>query len=174
MATLDGKVALVTGAGRGQGRCHAVRLAEEGASVIAIDVAGPVAEHNGYPATTPEDLEQTRTMLAATAGRHHVATADVRDSAALDAVLAEAIPKLGARLDIVVAWGVNTAMLDDPTTAAMFESHPHYLASFAGALPSVPAAEPNDIADAVIWLASDRSRAVTGTQLTVDMGATKI
>ena len=50
---LAGKVAYVTGAARGQGRSHCVRLARAGADIVAIDACGPVAEHNGYPPASP-------------------------------------------------------------------------------------------------------------------------
>ncbi len=56
----------------------------------------------------------------------------------------------------------------------LFAEHPHYGMSFASALPGLPLAESDDISDGVIYLASDLSRAVTGTQLTIDMGATKV
>jgi NAD(P)-dependent dehydrogenase (short-subunit alcohol dehydrogenase family) len=57
---------------------------------------------------------------------------------------------------------------------AILEKHPSYAAAFASLLPALPIAEPGDISEGVIWLASDLSRSVTGTQLTMDMGATKI
>ena len=56
---LAGKVAFVTGAARGQGRQHAVRLAQAGADIVAIDVCAPVSEYAGYEAATPEDLKET-------------------------------------------------------------------------------------------------------------------
>jgi SDR family mycofactocin-dependent oxidoreductase len=271
MGLLDAKVAFVTGAARGQGRCHAVRLAREGAAVIAVDVAAPVANFLGYAPATASDLDETRDMLAEVGRPHHVARADVRDSAAMERILAEAIPKLGQRLDIVVAnagiaawgrlweisdeawgtvidvnltgvwrtlraavphmlaagnggsiitissvagikslpgqshyaaskhgvtgltksaalelgeygirvnsihpWGVGTAMVADANLSAVLEAHPNYQPSFSAALPDLPVADCNDIADAVVWLASDMSRAVTASQITVDMGATKI
>ena len=54
--TLEGRVAFVTGAARGQGRAHAIRLAQEGAAVIAIDICGPVSDTITYPSATPEEL----------------------------------------------------------------------------------------------------------------------
>jgi hypothetical protein len=56
----------------------------------------------------------------------------------------------------------------------MLTAHPNYLASFGSALPNIPLADPEDVSDGVVWLASDSSRTVTGTQLTLDMGATKV
>lgn len=271
MRLLDGRVAFVTGAARGQGRSHAVRLAREGASVIAIDAAAAVSPYNGYAAASEDDMRETERLLKAEGPPCVVATADVRDAAALDSVLAKGVEELGGRLDVVVAnaginnwgrfwempddqwltlidinltgvwrtlkaavphmlsagkggsiitvssvagikalpgqahysaakhgivgltksaaielgeygirvnsihpWGVATPMGEDPGTATMLGDHPNYLMSFGSALPSIVLADPNDISDAIIWLASDLSRTVTGTQLTLDMGATKV
>ncbi|MEU6745919.1 mycofactocin-coupled SDR family oxidoreductase [Spirillospora sp. NPDC046719] len=268
---LEGRVAFVTGAARGQGRSHAVRLAREGAAVIAVDVCAPTSEDNGYPASAPADLEETARLVKAEGRPVLVREADVRDSAALEAVLREGVEQLGGRLDVVVAnagicnwgrfwemreeqwqtlidinltgvwrtlkaavpfmieagnggsiitvssvagikslpgqghysaakhgvvgltkaaaielgeygirvnsvhpWGVRTPMGEDANVAKVLGEHPSYAASFAAALPELPLAEPGDISDGVLWLASDLSRTVTGTQLTLDMGATKI
>jgi SDR family mycofactocin-dependent oxidoreductase len=271
MGLLDGKVAFVTGAARGQGRSHAVRLAREGASVIAVDIADAVSAHNGYPPATEADLKETAGLLEREGRPFVVETADVRDLEALDDVLSRGVIRLGGRLDVVVAnagicnwarfwempeeqwltmidvnlsgvwrtmkaavphmlsadnggsiitvssvaglkslpceahysaakhgvtgltksaaielgeygirvnsihpWGVATPMGEDPTTAKVLGEHPNYTVSFGSVLPSIVMADPNDISDAVVWLASDLSRTVTGTQLTLDMGATKV
>ena len=107
---LAGKVAYVTGAARGQGRSHCVRLARAGADVIAIDACGPVAESNGYEPSTPTDLADT-TSLVEGEGRKILATeVDVRDLEGQQRVIAEGIGRFG-RLDVVVAnagvlnWG---------------------------------------------------------------------
>lgn len=271
MGLLDGKVAFVTGAARGQGRSHSVRLAREGASVIATDIADAVSAHNTYPPATAADLKETAHLLEQV-GRPFVAeTADVRDLATLDQILRDAVGQLGGCLDVVVAnagicnwgrfwemseeqwltmvdvnlsgvwrtmkvavphmisaenggsiiavssvaglkslpgqahysaakhgvvgltksaaielgeygirvnsihpWGVATPMGEDPYTATMLTEHPNYIVSFGSALPSIVLAEPDDMSDAIVWLASDLSRTVTGTQLTLDMGATKV
>jgi SDR family mycofactocin-dependent oxidoreductase len=268
---LAGRVAFVTGAARGQGRSHAVRLAREGADVIAVDVAAPVSADNAYPPATPDDLAETVELVEAQDRRIVARAVDVRDSAALDAVLAEGVAELGGRLDVVVAnagisnwnrfwempdeqwqtmidinltgvwrtlkaavphmiaagnggsiitvssvagikslpaqahysaakhgvvgltktaaaelgeygirvnsihpWGVATPMGQDTAIGPILAEHPSYAAFFAALLPGLPIAESSDISDGVIWLASDLSRAVTGTQLTLDMGATKV
>jgi NAD(P)-dependent dehydrogenase (short-subunit alcohol dehydrogenase family) len=80
----------------------------------------------------------------------------------------------GIRVNSIHPWGVATPMGEDPYTVTMLTEHPNYAVSFGSALPSIVLAEPGDISDAVIWLASDLSRSVTGTQLTLDMGATKV
>lgn len=271
MGMLEGKVAFVTGAARGQGRSHAVRLAREGASVIAVDIADEVSPHNTYAPATKMDLEETIRLLKKVGPPSVVQSADVRDLTALDGLVAEGVKQLGGRLDIVVAnagisnwgrvwemseeqwltmvdvnlsgvwrtmratvphmiyagnggsiilissvagikslpgqahysaakhgvvgltksaaielgeyairvnsvhpWGVATPMGEDPYTATMLSEHPNYAVSFGSVLPPYAFADPNDISDAVVWLASDLARTVTGTQLTVDMGATKV
>ncbi|WP_322753248.1 mycofactocin-coupled SDR family oxidoreductase [Frankia sp. Cas3] len=271
MGLLDGKVAFVTGAARGQGRSHAVRLAREGARIIAVDIAGPVSPANVYPAATSKDLDETVRLVEAEDQPIHARQADVRDSAALVAVLADGVAEFGGRLDVVVAnagisnwsrfwempdeqwqtvidvnltgvwrtlkaavpymieagnggsiitvssvagikslpaqahysaakhgvvgltkaaaielgefrirvnsvhpWGVATPMSEDPTIHKVLADHPSYAASFASLLPDLPIADSDDISDAVVWLASDLSRSVTATQLTLDMGATKV
>lgn len=101
MGRVEGKVALVTGAGRGQGRSHAVRLAEEGASVIAFDICAPVASVS-YPMSTRADLDETCELVRAAGGRAYAAEVDVRDFDLLERELAAGIEALGG-LDIVVA-----------------------------------------------------------------------
>ncbi|WP_375487977.1 mycofactocin-coupled SDR family oxidoreductase [uncultured Mycobacterium sp.] len=271
MGLLDGRVAFVTGAARGQGRSHAVRLAREGASVIAIDIADAVSSHNTYAPATEADLKETAGLLEQEGRPFVVEIADVRNLTTLEQLLGAAVDRLGGRLDVVVAnagicnwgrfwemreeqwltlvdvnlsgvwrtmkasvphmisagnggsiitvssvagikslpgqahysaakhgvvgltnsaaielgeygirvnsihpWGVGTPMGEDPYTATMLTEHPNYVMSFGNVLPSLAMADPNDISDAVVWLASDLSRTVTGTQLTLDTGATKV
>jgi SDR family mycofactocin-dependent oxidoreductase len=269
---LNGRVAFVTGAARGQGRSHSIRLAREGASIIAIDVAAAVSPDNGYPPATRADLEETAAMVKAEGQQVLARAIDVRDSEGMNDVLAEGVAMFGGRLDVVVAnagivswgrfwemsddqwqtlidvnltgvwrtmkaaaphmitagnggsiiaissvagikslpgqahysaakhgvvgltksaaielgeygirvnsihpWGVATPMAtSDEKMAVILTEHPHFGMSFGSALTGIPLAEPDDISDGVIYLASDLSRAVTGTQLTIDMGATKI
>ena len=101
MGRVEGKVAFVTGAARGQGRSHALRLAEEGADIIAVDVCRQLASVP-YPMATPEDLAETAKLVEDLDRRIVVREADVRDSAQLADVVAEGIGELG-RLDIIVA-----------------------------------------------------------------------
>jgi SDR family mycofactocin-dependent oxidoreductase len=270
MGLLDDRVAFVTGVARGMGRNHALRLAREGASIIGVDVAADVSPHNGYPAASEADLKETARLVEAEGRPCLMEIADVRNSDALEAVLADGVERFGGRLDAVVAnagisnwarfwemsddqwqtmidinltgvwrtmkaavphmlsaenggsiitissvagikalpsqghytaakhgvvgltktaaielgeynirvnsihpWGVATAMADDPYVEKTLTAHPNYLMSFGCALPTA-FAHVDDISDAVIYLASDLSRAVTATQLTVDMGATKV
>ncbi len=101
MGRLDGKVAFITGAARGQGRSHALRLAQEGADIIAVDICAQV-DSVGYPLATPEDLAETVRQVEALDRRIVASPADVRDSAALKRAVDEGVAELG-RLDIVLA-----------------------------------------------------------------------
>jgi SDR family mycofactocin-dependent oxidoreductase len=98
---VEGKVALITGAARGQGRAHAVRLAEEGADVILADICAPVPGV-GYPPATPEDLAETVGLVDKTGRRAIAFQLDVRDFEAMTDAVAQGVAQLG-RLDIVVA-----------------------------------------------------------------------
>ncbi|MEE6179837.1 mycofactocin-coupled SDR family oxidoreductase [Mycobacterium sp. 050134] len=266
--SIPGRVALITGAARGQGRAHAVRLSAEGADIIALDIAGPLPATVPYESATPADLAETARLVGCNGGRIVTAAVDIRDLDALRTVVDDAVAELG-RLDVVVAnagicspaaWDAispeafrdtidtnvtgtwNTVMACAPHvieggrggsiiltgSAAGVRMEPfmvHYTASkhavtgmaraFAAELgrhnirvnslhpgavatpmgggrmreairsagdtypdlrgrnkPLLPEgiAQPEDVADAVAWLASDQSRFVTGTQVTVDMG----
>ena len=101
MARVQGKVAFITGVARGQGRLHAVRLAEEGADIIGVDLC---AQLDTVPYEMPdrEDLDETVRQVEATGRRIFVRQADVRDLGALRTALDEGVAELG-RLDIVIA-----------------------------------------------------------------------
>jgi len=266
---LRGKVAVVTGAARGQGRSHAVRLAREGADIIALDACAPVGPTSYAPATSA-DLAETVAAVEALDRRVVAAEVDVRGLEPMVAAVAAGIDELGAP-DVVVAnagicgwgrvweltaeqwssvvdtnltgvwhtlkatvpamieaerggsivvissvaglkplpaqahysaskhalvglvgsaaielaphsirvnavhpWAVRTPMGADAGFRPYVEENPEYGDLFKQLLPTPRAADPEDISDAVAWLASDASRTVTGISLPVDLGATRV
>ncbi|KIF70598.1 3-ketoacyl-ACP reductase [Streptomyces sp. AcH 505] len=117
---LTGKVAFITGAARGQGRAHAVRLASEGADIVAVDLAGPLP-HVPYDSPTPADLEETVRLVEAQDRRIVAERCDVRDLEAMRAAVDRAVAELG-RLDVVVAnAGICIPAAWDRTTPAVFQ-----------------------------------------------------
>lgn len=275
MGRLDGKVAFITGAARGQGRAHARKLAGEGADIIANDIAGPI-DTVSYPPATEAELEETADEVRALGRRALTFAADTRDFEALKGGLDKAVAELG-RLDVLVAnagilnavamsweldehswrtmidvnltgtWhatkaavphlidqgpggsvilisstaglrgipgiahydaakhgvlglsralanelaphrirvnsvhptNVHTPMIDNPSSARIyrpdldnptFEDAQQMLAHIN--MWDVPYIEVDDVAEAVLWLASDASRYVTGIALPVDLGMT--
>jgi SDR family mycofactocin-dependent oxidoreductase len=265
---LSGRVALVTGAARGQGRAHAVRLSAEGADVIALDIAGPLPACVPYDSPTPADLAETAGLVAGNGRRVVSAAVDIRDFDALRSAVDEGVAELG-RLDIIVAnagicspspwdqitpesfrdtietnvngtWNtvmagahhiissgrggsiiligsaagvkmqafmvhytaskhaitglarafaaelgrhdirvnslhpgavatpMGTGRMGEALQAAA-ESYPHLVGMQKPLLPQ-GIAQPEDIADAVVWLASDQSKFVTASQISVDLG----
>ena len=268
---LDGRVAFITGAARGQGRAHAVRMAREGAHIIAVDIAGKLPPSVPYDSATPDDLEETVRLVESDGGKIRATVADTRDLGGLREAVDGGVADFG-RLDIIVAnAGISVPQAWDEITpeswrdvmdinvtgtwntvvagaqhiidggrggsiilissAAGVKMQPfmvHYTASkhavtgMARALaaelgkhsirvnsvhpgpvnsamgsgdmvsaitrvgetnpqlqhmvtPFLPSwiAEPEDIADAVCWLAGDESRLVTATAMSVDQGSTQ-
>lgn len=100
MGKLDGKVALITGAARGQGRSHAELLAREGADIVACDICAPLP--TAYPGATPEQLDETRALVEGQGRRCIAERADVRDLGQLEALVARAVAELG-KVDILLA-----------------------------------------------------------------------
>ncbi|MET9387569.1 mycofactocin-coupled SDR family oxidoreductase [Streptomyces sp. NPDC002928] len=267
MGRVGGKIALITGAARGQGRSHAVRLAEEGADVVVTDVCHDISDALPYPLATKEELEETAELVRATGRRCVAVEADVRFFAEIRSAVDAATSEFG-RLDVVVAnagvmssgrawelseeaWDVvvdvnlkgawNTVRAAAPgmidagdggsiiitSSAAGIRGHvpyAHYVASKHGVVglmkalsnelaphrirvntvhptgvsdtgitvgepveelaareplfalaamnPLAPYVEPRDVSNAVLFLASDEARYVTGLQFTVDAGST--
>jgi SDR family mycofactocin-dependent oxidoreductase len=116
--TLHGRVAFVTGAARGQGRSHAVRLAREGADIIALDICAPVSDTITYPAATAEDLAETVRAVEAEGRKVLAREIDIRDDTALRQLVADGIEQFG-RLDVLVAnagvlsWGRVWELTDE-------------------------------------------------------------
>jgi SDR family mycofactocin-dependent oxidoreductase len=101
MGKLEGKVAFITGAARGQGRSHAIRLAQEGADIIAVDICRQI-DSVSYPMSTPDDLAETAKEVEALDRRIFTAQADVRDEARLKQVFDQGVAEIGP-VDIVLA-----------------------------------------------------------------------
>jgi SDR family mycofactocin-dependent oxidoreductase len=117
---VEGKVAFVTGAARGQGRAHAVALAAEGADIIAVDLCAPVG-WTTYPGSSPADLDETVRLVEGVGRRILARQGDVRDLQGLKATLQEGTAELG-RLDIVVAnAGVGRINAWDDTSPQVWQ-----------------------------------------------------
>ena len=117
---LEGKVAFITGAARGQGRSHAIRLAQEGADIIAVDICRQI-DTVPYPLATPDDLAETVKAVEALDRRIVASVADVRDAAALKTAVDDGVAQLG-RLDIVSAnAGICTIQSWDEVTPQVWQ-----------------------------------------------------
>lgn len=101
MARFDAKVAFITGVARGQGRSHAVRLAEQGADIIGLDICGQI-DTVAYPLAALEDLDETKNLVEKRGRTAVLSVADVRDLNAVQAAFDAGIDQLG-RVDIVIA-----------------------------------------------------------------------
>ena len=125
MSKLEGKVAFITGAARGQGRSHAVRLAEEGADIVAVDICRPI-ETVPYDLGTEEELAETVALVEKTGRRAIAARADIRSSDELDQAVAEAKEAFG-KIDILVSnagiWSLSHESwnLDEGTWETMID-----------------------------------------------------
>ncbi|MGB6107385.1 MAG: mycofactocin-coupled SDR family oxidoreductase [Mycobacterium sp.] len=115
---LEGRVAFVTGAARGQGRAYAVRLAQEGADVIISDICAPVSQTIPYPGATPDDLAETVRLVEAEGRKVLARQVDIRDDAAVRTLVADGVEQFG-RLDVLVAnagvlsWGRLWELTDE-------------------------------------------------------------
>jgi SDR family mycofactocin-dependent oxidoreductase len=163
MGKLDGKVAFITGAARGQGRSHAVRLAEEGAAIIAIDICEPIATMK-YPLATSEDLAQTVKEVESVGGQIIARKADVRHREQLAAAVEEGLAMFGG-LHVVVANagicpGGETTMLSGFVDATDVD--------LIGAMNTVACALPHLSAGASIIVTGSTAGLMTGT--TENMG----
>ncbi|MFT4043293.1 MAG: mycofactocin-coupled SDR family oxidoreductase [Gordonia sp. (in: high G+C Gram-positive bacteria)] len=122
MGLVDGKVAFITGAARGQGRSHALRLAEEGADIIAIDVCEGLPDVP-YEKATEADLAETVALVEKTGRRIISAKVDTRDLEGLTRVVDEGVAEFG-RLDIIVAnAGICIPAMWDRVTPQVYDDH---------------------------------------------------
>ncbi|WP_066912169.1 mycofactocin-coupled SDR family oxidoreductase [Mycobacterium interjectum] len=146
---LQGKVALITGAARGIGRAQAVRFAQEGADIVALDVCGPV-ETVIIPPSSPADLDQTAALVTEAGTRAHIEIVDVRDLAGVQAATDRGVERFGG-LDVVCATAGITSRgaaleLDEDAWRTMLEVNltgvwhtcragaPHLIARGGGAM----------------------------------------
>jgi SDR family mycofactocin-dependent oxidoreductase len=139
MGLVEGKVAFISGVARGQGRSHAVKLAEEGADIIGFDLCSDLPQVE-YPLATPEDLEETVRLVEKTGRRMLATVADVRDFDAVKKAVDDGVAEFG-RLDIVLA---NAGIM--PITGEQRFGNDAYLAAidimlngvFNTVVPSIP------------------------------------
>jgi SDR family mycofactocin-dependent oxidoreductase len=110
---LEGKVAFITGAARGQGRAHAIRMAEEGADIVAVDICRQFG-NNPYPLSTPEDLEETERAVKQLGRRIVARQADVRERHELRAALKDGLQELGSLHIVVAQAGILPMTMSDP------------------------------------------------------------
>ncbi len=157
----EGKVAFITGAARGQGRSHAVRFAEEGADIIAVDLCDQIASV-GYPMSTREDLDETINLVEKTGRRIVAEEGDVRDFDRLKAIVAEGVAELG-RLDFVLAnAGILPAFGEQRYEMAAFDDSVAVLLN--GVYYSIEAALPT-------MLAQDEGGAIVITSSTAGLNS---
>jgi len=153
---LAGKVALVTGAGRGQGRSHAVHLAREGADVVLVDLCADIPT-NRYPLATVEDLDQTARQVEKLERRAVVVRGDVRDRQAMERAATLAVSELGG-LHVVVANAGIAPLGADGTAQTFVDS---FDVDFAGVVNTFSAALPH-LPDGASMIATGSVAAIRG------------
>lgn len=138
MGRVQDKVILVTGGARGQGRSHAVKLAEEGADIILFDICHGI-DTNRYPLATLHDLSEAKLEVEKTGRQAYTAEIDVRDRAAVSRELATAVAEFGGKLDVVVANAGICPLGADLPIAAFVDA---FDVDFIGVVNTVHAALP--------------------------------
>ena len=196
---LEGKVAFITGAARGQGRSHAIRLAQEGADIIAVDLCRQIGSveawqdvidvnltgvFNTVETAIPSMIERGQggaiVLTSSTAGINGIGgasrgglgyTASKHGVVGLMRSYANTLAPHSIRVNSVHPTGVRTPMVVNEVMQQFLESDPAMGQAMANALP-VDMVEPVDISNAILWLVSDDGRYVTGITVPVDAGFT--
>jgi SDR family mycofactocin-dependent oxidoreductase len=163
---LEGKVAFITGAARGQGRSHAVRLAQEGADIIAIDILEQI-ESNPYPLSTPEDLAETVALVEKLDRRIIATKADVRERDQLRAAVDAGVAELG-HLDVVVAnAGILPMAMGDPHPSDFVDAVD---VDLIGVMNAVAVSLPHLPDHSSVIVTGSTAAMMSGTTGTADMG----
>lgn len=115
MGRVQDKVVFITGVARGQGRAHAVRLAEEGANIIGIDIAENIATVP-YPMASEAELDETRDLISDAGGKHHLVKGDVRDKQAIADALRDGVELFGGLDGVVAQAGIMAVGNTDPAS----------------------------------------------------------
>jgi NAD(P)-dependent dehydrogenase (short-subunit alcohol dehydrogenase family) len=181
MGKLDGKVALITGGARGQGRSHAITFAREGADIVVCDLASQI-ETVPYAMSNPDDLSETVKLVEEQDRRCVAMQADVRDTAQVKSVVDRASAALefgqyGITVNAVCPTNVDTAMIQNQAMYSLFAPDIHnptrddVIPGFTSlnALP-VPWVQVEDISEGMLYLAAESGRYVTGETLTIAAG----
>jgi SDR family mycofactocin-dependent oxidoreductase len=159
MGKLDGKVAFITGIARGQGRAHAVRLAQEGADIIGVDACVNVGSVS-YDLATPADLAQTVEQVEALDRRILASQVDIRDSAGIKQVVDDGVQQLG-RLDIVLAnAGIASFAPADEMTDETWDDmiDINLSGQFRSVRPAIPHLKANADGGAIVFTSSTAGR----------------
>ena len=162
---MEGKVAFITGAGRGQGRSHAVRLAQEGADIVAVDICEDIAT-NPYPMSSAEDLAQTAKEVEALGRRIVAVKADVRDRGQLKDALDAGSAQFG-HLDVVVA-NAGICPLESPGIQPFVDA---FDVDFVGVVNTVNVSLPHLAAGASIVITGSTAGMMTGAVDNPELGA---
>ena len=163
---LDGKVAFITGAARGQGRAHAVAMAAEGADIIAVDICRDIAS-NPYPLATPDDLAETERAVKETGRRVVARVADVRERHELRDAVEAGVADLG-KIDIVVAnAGILPMAMGNPDPMGFVDAPD---VDLLGVMNTVAVAIPHLPDGASIIVTGSTAGMIRGTTTSPDMG----
>jgi SDR family mycofactocin-dependent oxidoreductase len=165
-AKLEGKVAFITGAARGQGRAHAVAMAREGADIIAVDICRDIPS-NPYPLATPDDLAETERSIKELGRRVVARVADVRERHELRDAVEAGVADLG-RLDIVVAnAGILPMAMGNPDVMGFVDASD---VDLLGVMNTVAVAIPHLPDGASVIVTGSTAGMIRGTTTSPDMG----